>query len=780
MNKLLFRVIEFTQRHARLVIVLTAVLTVALGWFALRIKVNPETSTLIPESPKSLRLIQKYGRESLTTDFVVVTAETPDLFTVGKLAQYAGLIDRIEKLPRMHPGVSPFNFITFRRDGARLAFDTMAAGEPSPSTPEAVEAFRARLLAEPQAKNRVVSADGTALCVLFPVDMASDYRPALAAIEGEMAPLAETLGLRLAGGPLYNRAILEHMYADLPLFLGLGLLIVLVSYYLSFRTLRSLVLPVLVVILGTVWTTGVMRLLGFELTIINIMTPPLVLILGSSYSLHVLNQYYREARTSGGDRRWISDSVGHIVTTIFLASITTVFGFASLLTASLPQLREFGISTGIGIIFCAALAILFLPAALSLLRQPTAVQRDRVLEGTLTRHMGFLARLILRHRVIVLAGAGVIAAGFALTVGTIRYDTDFTRYFRGRERAVEDNNAFLEKFGGYVSVNFSLNAPDGSANYFLDPAVLRQVALLEDDLRADPDVAAISSFTAYVRGMNRAMTGDDQVPEARPLILLLSKYFRALSSTPAGRNATGKLLNSDYSQLTFVLRVWDSRKGTFAFEEYLPRILARIQAAAKARLPAEVEAEFWGHTIAVLSLSELLTRNQVTSILTSALLVFLVSALVFRSAKLGLLVLAPLATGIMMNFIVMAIFRIPLDVVTITFSSIAIGIGVDNAIHLTIQYKRQSAIHAGDPERTIEHTLKVAGRPMMLTTLSIMSALFAFTFSRFRPIAYFGLLISLSLLFTTLGALILLPVLLYGDARRNARRAARQAAEAQG
>jgi len=128
----------------------------------------------------------------------------------------------------------------------------------------------------------------------------------------------------------------------------------------------------------------------------------------------------------------------------------------------------------------------------------------------------------------------------------------------------------------------------------------------------------------------------------------------------------------------------------------------------------------------------------------------------------------------------MAIFRIPLDVVTITFSSIAIGIGVDNAIHLTIQYRRQAAIHAGDPERTIEYTLKVAGRPMLLTTLSIMSALFAFTFSRFRPIAYFGLLISLSLLFTTMGALILLPVLLHGDARRTARRAERQVVQGQG
>ncbi len=772
MNRFLFRLIETTQKHARLVMVLTALVTVVLAWFAVHLQVNPETATLIPESPQSVRLMQKYGgRKSVTTDFIAVTAEAADLFTVQKLSRFAEAIAAVEALPRMHAAISPFNYIAFRRDGARLAFGTMADGEPSPSTAEAVERFRSRLLSDPQARNLVISADGSALCVLFPVDLASDYRPVLVAIEEATAPYKAELGLRMAGGPLYNRAILKHMYADMPLFLGLGLLIVLVSYYFAFRTLRSLVLPALVVVLGATWTTGVMSLLGFQLTIINIMTPPLVLILGSSYSLHVLNQYYREARTSGTDTRWISDSVGHIVTTIFLASITTVFGFLSLLTASLAQLREFGISTAIGIVLCAVLAIFFLPAALSLLSPPTALQRARVLEGGITRFNGRLAAFIIRHRVAVLVASAVVAVAFAATIGRVRYDTDFTRYFRGREQAVEDNEFYIRRFGGYVMVNLSLNAPQGAANYFLDPAVLSRVARLEDRLRADPDVAQLSSFTGYLRSMNMAMAGVDEVPAARPLILLLSRYFRALAPTPIGQSVTSRLLNADYSRLTLQMRVWDSAKGTLAFEQHLPKILARVLREAKEELPAEVEAEFWGQTISILTLSQLLTRNQVSSILTSALLVFLVSALIFRSAKLGLLVLIPLAVGLMLNFIIMAVLNIPLDVVTITFSSIAIGIGVDNAIHLTIQYRRQAVIHVDNPDEAIAHTLKIAGRPMILTTLSIMSALLVFVFSGFRPIAYFGLLISLSLAFTTLGALVLLPVLLYMDARGRARRA---------
>jgi hypothetical protein len=146
---------------------------------------------------------------------------------------------------------------------------------------------------------------------------------------------------------------------------------------------------------------------------------------------------------------------------------------------------------------------------------------------------------------------------------------------------------------------------------------------------------------------------------------------------------------------------------------------------------------------------------------------------VLRSVRNGLVVLAPLAVGIMLNFIIMAVFSIPLDAVTICFASIAIGIGVDNAIHLTIQFGRQRTIWPEDPEKVMEHTLKVAGRPMVLTSLSITCALLVFVFSAFRPILYFGVLISLSLVTTTLGALTLLPSLLYVGLRADERKARR-------
>jgi hydrophobe/amphiphile efflux-3 (HAE3) family protein len=768
-KRFMFRLVEFSQRHARLIIGVTALITVALGYFALGIQADPDTANLIPQDARVMELTRKYGSGAAESNFLIIMAEAADIFTIEKLGLLESAYRRIEQVPTVSPGVTPFNFIAFRKEDKRLAFSTLSQGKGAPATEEALTAFKSAALADPIARNMVVSADGSSLSAYFPVSLQNEYEKVFRSVEGIIQPLKAEMDIRITGGLLYNRAVLAHLYNDLPVFLGLSLIIILVSYYLSFRTKRSLALPVIVVVLGTVWTVGVMALLGFKLTIVQIMTPPLVLILGSAYSIHMLNQYYREARVSGENKHWIVDSVAHINTTIFLASATTVFGFASLLTSSLRQLREFGVATSVGIAFSALLALIFLPAALSLLKPPTAVQRSRVLEGFISRRMGGLSRLIVRRRFLVIGAAVLIAAAFLFSLRAVRYETDFTRYFRPTEKVVVDNARFMEKFGGFVTVNYSLSAPADAPNYFTDPEVLKAISRFEERLSADKDIPYISSFVSFLKAMNGVMTGASEVPNARPLILLLSRAFSALSSTPIGRSVTGILMNRDFSRYTLVARIYNSEQKNMAFEDRLKDILARMDLAAKQTLPPEVTGEFWGPTISVLHLSDVLTRNQVSSILSSAVLVFLISALVFRSLKLGLLVLAPLVSGIMVSFVVMGIFSIPLDVVTVTFASIAIGIGVDNAIHLTIQYRRQRTIYPSDPEKTIEHTLKIGGRPMILTTLSIIASLMVFIFSSFRPIMYFGILISLTLFMTTAGALVLLPVLLFMDAKKRAK-----------
>jgi predicted RND superfamily exporter protein len=189
------------------------------------------------------------------------------------------------------------------------------------------------------------------------------------------------------------------------------------------------------------------------------------------------------------------------------------------------------------------------------------------------------------------------------------------------------------------------------------------------------------------------------------------------------------------------------------------------EAVGQQRQPGD-RGVIWGRSLALLYISETLSRDQLFSVAVSLFFIFLVTAIGFRPLRLGALTLIPMLTGIMLNFIIMALLKLPFDVVTVMFSTVAIGVGIDDSIHLIIRYRRQSRIYTGKVDKTVvlAHTLKTTGRPILLTSLSLVAGLLVLCFSQFLPILYLGMLVSLALVTTTIGALVILPALLsFGD-----------------
>ncbi|MCD6396204.1 MAG: MMPL family transporter, partial [Spirochaetaceae bacterium] len=148
------------------------------------------------------------------------------------------------------------------------------------------------------------------------------------------------------------------------------------------------------------------------------------------------------------------------------------------------------------------------------------------------------------------------------------------------------------------------------------------------------------------------------------------------------------------------------------------------------------------------------------STITALILILIVSSLSFKSIIKGLLTLIPLITGIFTSLILMAIFHIPLDMTTIMVSCISIGVGVDDSIHFLLQYQKQIALNPSNPGSAVYETLIHAGRPIAITTLSIVAGLLFLGFAQFQPIRYFGLLIVFTLSTAFFATLFILPPIL--------------------
>jgi predicted RND superfamily exporter protein len=757
---LINKILDFVRRRSLLVIIVTVIVTAGFTAALSKIRVDPDLESLLPEDEEIAKVMAE--RENASQNYLVFAVENSDPFTLEGLVALEAAIRDLEQLPEIQPGITPFNFLTFTKDGDRLKLEPLAPQGRAPRNSEELDRFRRNIDQARLAENLVVSRDRSTLVCLFPSENTDNYTQLMDRIERILASLDPYYHTYTTGTIPFMKTTESYLSRDLSRLLLLAVAVILVVFFLGFRAKRAVLLPLLTVLMGTVWCFGFMALVGFPVSMISVAIPPLVLALGSSYSIHILNQYYREGANQQGDKRWIASSIAHVNRTILLAGTTTIFGLFSLLAVSMRQTREFALSTGMGIASCALLSLFFFPALLYKLKAPRAKQRTQVLEGPLTRGIVKIGRAALRGRYLIFALLSILALLFIFSIRRIEYNTAAMSYFPKNARVVRDMRFFTGKIGGFEEISINLRAPQNRKNYFLNPDVLAEIARFEDSLAELPDVSYITSFTRYLKQLNRIMYGREGIPSIRAPALLLSRYLKMLGSR--SRGALGYIASQDFSSITVSMRIYDSSEGEFIDEAGLRKLLARIDEIQKQKLAPEIKIERWGPILRYLSLSNILQKDSIISMLIAAAAILCITAIAFRSIPYGLYALVPLATGIMLNVVFMVLAKIPLDMITIMVSSIAIGVGVDDAIHFLIQFRKQlhgqRASGHRDIETVIEKTLSVTGRPIVLTTLSILAGLLILSFAAFKPIRYFGLLVAFTLAAACIGTIVVLPAVL--------------------
>jgi len=769
----IYKILEFVRRHSLAVILICVVITAGFAAALLQIRIDPDLESLLPEDEQVTELMRKYGGERVNQNYFVFASEADDPFTLEALAALDRAITALEQLPEIREGVTPFNLVTFTKTKGRLGIQPLSPDGRAPRTTEQLDAFRSNIEQTPFAENLVVSADRSTLVCLFPVENTDNYTELMDEIEGILSPLKTYYRTYTTGTIPFMKTTESYLTRDLSRLLALAVALILITFYLGFRAKRAVLLPLLIVLMGTVWCIGFMSLVGFPLSMISVVIPPLVLALGSSYSIHILNQYFREGGRSSGDegKRWITESITHVNRTILLAGLTTIAGLLSLLAVSMRQTREFAVSTAFGVAACIVLSLFFFPALLFRLKDPKAKQSRQVLEGPLTRGITKLGRAALKLRYPIVAVLLVMVVLFVFAMRRIEYNTAAMSYFPRRARVVQDMRFFTEKIGGFEEISVTLTAPEKRTNYFLDTEVLERIARFESSLAEIPDISYISSFVQYLKYLNQIMYGSYSVPSSRAPVLLLSRYFKILAAQD--QNMLGFFANEDFSSITITMRIYDSTEGAFIDEIGLRHLLRRIDELEQHYLPPQITAERWGPILRYLSLSNVLKRDSLTSMIMAAAAILLITAAAFRSLRFGLYALVPLATGVMLNIIFMVAFGIPLDMITIMVSSIAIGVGVDDSIHFLIQFRRQRSLSGGAVDTAIGKTLAITGRPIVLTSVSIIAGLLVLGFAMFRPVRYFGFLVAFTLAAACVGTIVVLPAVLSVGHRSISRKVSR-------
>jgi hypothetical protein len=569
-------------------------------------------------------------------------------------------------------------------------------------------------------------------------------------VERVKAILAEESGpeeMYLVGSPSLRVAATGMMSRDMTRFTPASALVLSAVLFACFRSVRGVVVPLATVGLGVVWTVGLMGYLGVPLDLVGLLLPSLLLAVGSAYSTHIVAQYYDEAAGCSDRREIVARILGHVGPPVVVTALATLFGFAALAAYRIPAIRSFGAFATFGIAVTFLLTLSFTPALLAVLplprRRAATVDREW---AWLRRAMDRLVSFDERRRRPLLAVSVALMLGLALGIPRLEFETDVVSYFphdSAERRAVA---AATEHLGSNINFLVAVEPSEPRALTRLDDLV--RLEALQAFVASVPGVTATASIVDVVKLANRALAGGnsgtlvlpDSDEAAAQLLLLVPPEVTEPFLLPDGSRA--------------VIRVRSALQKSTELRD----ALARIEAHAAASFPASFTVRTTGMIPLVNRTADELASGQVVSLLVALAVIFVTMATYFVSFRLGLVAMLPNLVPVVLYFGFLGWAGIPLSLSTALIGSIALGLGVDEAIHLLTEFRRRLRSH-GDQRRAMAEAMSTTGPPVVFATLALTLGSLTQVISGFVPIRQFGAFSALNIVASLLADLFLLPAL---------------------
>lgn len=314
----------------------------------------------------------------------------------------------------------------------------------------------------------------------------------------------------LAGEPVVNVLISTNMQKDLSFLIPLVILVVVLSLFFSFRRLSGVILPLLTVIISTIWTMGFMAVFKIELSLIASVIPVLMIAIGSAYGIHVITHYfeYIDKEKALVDKKknsfFIFDTLRHVGSAVLMAGLTTMAGFISLVASDVLPIKTFGIFTSIGVFVAVIISLIFIPSLLLIRKNSLKKTKKEVGNESHSRFAYFIYNNFVKHKstVIIISLILFIVAGIGTSM--IIKDNDLIGYFKKDTEIVRADTFINQEFSGTNSFNIIIKGEKPSD--LLNPEILKAMdelgIYLVDEFES---ISKIASYSDFIRRMNKTM-----------------------------------------------------------------------------------------------------------------------------------------------------------------------------------------------------------------------------------------------------------------------------------
>lgn len=749
------------NRIAYITVVL--LLTVFFGWQATKVELSYNFAKILPPSDSSFIAYNEFKKNFGEDGNVMAVGIQPkDVFEPALFNDWIKITKEIKKVKGIKEVLSLGSAYNIEFDDSLEKFNVVPLINKDRLSNAEVAELKASINALPFYEGVIYNKEKQATLIAITFDDKDLNSSRRLDIVADIQTICDSFSVKhntevhYSGMPYIRSAVMKKVSGEMKLFSFLAILVTAIVLWIFFRSFSTVIFSLLVVIIGVVWALGIMHLMGYKITILSGLLPPLIIVIGIPNCIFFINRYHKEYIKHNNKIKGISRMVETMAITLFLANITTAIGFAVLYFTNTELLVEFGLVSAVNVVVTYMITLVLIPIILSYLPEPKPKHTKHVEAKRISGFINFIDNLIQYKRkqiyiiTTVITGLGFWGMTQISVVGFVVDDLP------EKEKVYTDLKFFEANFNGILPFEITIDTKKPNGVFADNAKIIYKIKSLQKLIAKYDDFSGSLSIAEGIKFSYQAYRGGEKKYYMIPSIGELKK-LSDFSGTVKGKENKFKAYIDTAKQVTRLsYRMKDI--GSKKTKELVAELRPKIDSIFK---ETDANVSLTGHSLTFLKGNDYLLDNLIESLLIEIVLIALVGLALFRSWKIIVLSKLPCLIPLVITAGIMGFLDIRFKPSTILIFSIAFGIASDGTIYFLTRYRQELKNNkkASVPE-VISICVKDMGVSMVYTAVILFSGFSIFIWSSFGGTVALGVLISLTLLVSMCTNLILLPAIL--------------------
>lgn len=746
-------------RNRRGILVVLALVTGLMAWEMTKVKVSYKFGGLLPKTDSAYVNYQVLqSKFSEDGNVIVLGVKDPGLYQLENFREWYRLGVELKDLTGVDSVFSEAHLYDLVRIDSLKRFNLRPLLVHEPTSQAQVDSLIARVHALPFYKGLLYNeASGASLMMVFVnADRfnSEDRGDMVDRIQERVDQFAEgRFKVYHSGLPFIRTVVTERTKTELRMFVGLMVLTVAFLIFLFFRSWRVMFVCLTVVVVAVVWALGSIGLLGYKLTSVMAVIPPLIIVIGIPNCIFLINKFHNEFAAHGNSVKALSRVIQRVGNASFITNATTAVGFATFMLTYSDVLKQFGVIASLNIMAVFLLSILLVPILFSFLKDPEPKHLAHLDRKWVDKATASLIHIVQYRRPAVYTGALLLVVVGLIGASRLKNESHVVDDLPADDPVMKDLAFFEQEFNGVMPLEVMVDTR--KKGHALKDATLKRIDKLQRKMDAHPELSRSLSIADAVKYTRQAFYGGDSARYG--LLTSTDKTFMApyVDASQSSGGLVKAFMDEERQSTRITTQVADM--GTAKMDVFMATLRAEVDSIFD---PAKYKVILSGTSVVFLEGSKYMVQNLMISLVMALVLIAGLMALLFNSARMVLVSLVPNIIPLIATAGLMGYLEIPIKPSTLLVFSIALGIAVDDAIHYLSKYRYELKTSNHNIKTSVLAAIHESGVSMIYTSVVLFCGFSLFVFSDFGGTQALGLLVSFTLLVAMFTNLLILPSLL--------------------